>query len=135
MKDLKHLKRFNESEFNELSEGFFSLKERIFDPIRFKKMAKKYFNICKDDVLLLRLVRNFINEYPSYSEGPDPRPASSNLRSKINELFPESNNKELYELRIVRSGLTEWSNVITVYDYLVSMLVNMVLKQDIKNWK
>lgn len=121
--------------FNELSEGFFSLKERIFDPIRFKKMAKKYFDICKDDRELLRLVRNFINEYPSYSEGPDPRPASSALRDKINELFPESNNKELYELRIVRSGLSEWSHVTTVYAYLVSMLVNMVLKQDIKNWK
>ena len=120
--------------FNELSEGFFSLKERIFDPIRFKKMAKKYFDICKDDVELLRLVHNFINEHPSYSEGPDPRPASSALSDKINELFPESNNKELYELRIVRSGLTEWSSVITVYDYLVSMLVNMVLKQDSKNW-
>jgi hypothetical protein len=53
--------------FNELSEGFFSLKERIFDPIRFKKMAKIYFDICKGDGELLRLVGDFIDEYPLYS--------------------------------------------------------------------
>jgi hypothetical protein len=125
MRKLNYIKKFDE-----LSEGFFSLKERIFDPIRFKKMAKKYFDICKGDLELLNLVGDFIDEYPSYSEGPDPRPASSNLRSKINELFPETNNKELYELRIVRGGLTESNDVTTVYNYLVSMLVNMVEKNN-----
>jgi hypothetical protein len=93
-------------------------------------MAKKYFDICKGDGELLNLVSGFIDEYSSYSEGPDPRPASTNLRNKINELFPETNNKELYELRIVRSGLTESNDVTTVYNYLVSMLVNMVEKNN-----
>jgi len=115
---MKHIKKFND-----LNEGFFSLKERIFKPLRLKKIAEKYFNICKNDEELLRLVGNFISEYPSYSEGPDPRTASENLRNKINELFPETNNKELYELTIVRSGLTEFSDITTAYNYLVWMLI------------
>jgi hypothetical protein len=115
---MKHIRKFDE-----LNESFFSLNQRIFDPIRFKKMANKYFNICKDDAELLELVDKYVSEFASYSEGPDPRPASRNLRKKIKELFPEENNEELYELRIIRTGLSADNSVTTVYNYLILMLI------------
>ena len=124
IKDMKNVKKFDEF----INEGFERIKPRRFAPIGLKKIATKYFNLCKNDEELIKLVDNFLIERPSYSEGPEPRPASDALRGKLKELFPKNSNEELYKDYhvyypteiLTRTGS---SYEVSAYDHLLRKLI------------
>lgn len=119
---MKHIKLFEEY-------GFEKVKTELFISPKMKKRANYFYNLIKDDDELIQLVKDFKNELPTYSEGPEPRPASDKLRKKVKELLPEDED-ELFKIHFIKS---DWlTNTGTTDDVSIYYLVINKLLRKIK---
>lgn len=121
------LKTFEE--FEQVNEGHFEPVEKVWMvPFKVKRRAKDFLKQIKAswDKEWEKIIEDLALEYGSYSEGPDPRPASDKFYAKLKKFFPEEKS-EIFHIYFVKddwmtgSGFTyNWSIAHYLYGELVS---------------